>query len=488
MATRPLSTAEALPALEFLERADELGVERRRRAVAWARGALVLDAAMLAAAALASQLGARDAGVLRISLVWLLTYSGLVLLLLYLRGMYSWRVRLQVLDDLRTIVTTTALAGMILLTLRIILPGNVVGLAPQTLRLWAFTAFYLGAGRAALDWAQLKARAHRELEKPTLIVGAGRVGRLAATRLLDHPEFGLRPVGFLDKEPIDQPNLPVPVLGASWDLEHVIEQHGVEHVLVTFSTAPSEVLLREAKRCEELGVSVSLVPRLFEHVTERVSVEHIGGLPLISAKRIDPKGWQFAIKHGLDRLVALIALVPALPILGAGALAVWVSMGRPIFFRQRRAGRDGRTFEMLKLRSMKPSATNGALPEDDESERTTRVGELLRRTSIDELPQLLNVLRGDMSLVGPRPERPELVTLFDEYVHRYDDRLRVKAGITGWAQVHGLGRGSDRFARSSLAERIEWDNYYIENWSLWLDVKIVLMTLTAVLRSLRQGV
>ena len=279
MATRSLNV-EALPALEpiELERSEELALRRLRSLGSWARGALVLDAVMLLAATAGAQIGAADAGIVRIAPVWLLVYGGLVLLFLRFRGMYAWHLRVSVLDDVRTVVAATALASMTVLTLRILLPGGVDDLASQSLRLLAFSAVYVGAGRVALDWAQVKARRHGELGKPTLIVGAGRIGRLAATRLLDHPEFGLKPVGFIDKEPLDEAGLPVPVLGASWDLERLIEQHGVEHVVVTFSTAPSEVLLREVQRCEELGVRVSLVPRLFERVTERLTVEHIGGL------------------------------------------------------------------------------------------------------------------------------------------------------------------------------------------------------------------
>jgi exopolysaccharide biosynthesis polyprenyl glycosylphosphotransferase len=490
MATRPLTTAEALPAFEPLEGSQEVG-----RRGSWARGALLLDAAMLVAAALATQLGAADAGVVRLPLLWLLSYPALVVLLLRLRGMYDWRLRLQALDDLRTVITTTVLAAMILLTLRFVLAGDVDDLTAQTLRLWAFSAFYLGAGRVALDWSQVRARRERELAKPTLIIGAGRIGRLAAQRLLDHPEFGLRPVGFIDKEPLDEPGLPVPVLGASWDLERLIEQHGIEHVVVTFSTAPSEVLLREARRCEELGVAVSLVPRLFERVTERLSVEHIGGLPLLSTKRADPKGWQFAVKYAADRAAAALLLLACLPVLAAAALAVRLSVGSPIFFRQRRVGRDGKEFDMLKLRTMRgwpadgeadadwaqqqlgETATPLATPED----RTTATGRFLRAFSIDELPQLVNVLTGEMSLVGPRPERVHYVHRFEKSVYRYGDRHRVKSGITGWAQVHGL-RG-----KTSLSDRVEWDNYYIENWSLWLDVKILLMTLGAVVGYFGQG-
>jgi len=485
MATRPLTNAEIAVLEPITVEPEPLAVGRLRAAGSWARGAFVLDAAMLLAAALAAEVGARGAGIVDTAPVWLVVYAALVLLLLRLRGLYSWHVRLQTLDDVRAVVTATGLAAMGLLTLRLILPGDVDNLAGQSIRIWAFSAVYLSAGRIALDWAQVKARRQGETAKPTLIVGAGRVGLLTARRLLDHPEFGLQPIGFLDKEPLDEAGLPVPVLGASWDLQRIVEQHGIEHVVVTFSTAPSEVLLREVKHCEELGVGVSLVPRLFESVTERLSVEHIGGLPLLSTRRPDPKGWHFALKYTIDRAVAALILLVAAPLLLLLALGMLISVGRPIFFRQPRVGLDGRRFAMLKFRSMRAAVEPVVLPDlphdtapggVEGDDRRTRFGTFLRRTSLDELPQLLNVLKGDMSLIGPRPERPDFVELFERNVHRYGDRHRVKSGITGWAQVNGL-RG-----KTSLSDRVEWDNYYIENWSLWLDFKILLMTIWAVRR------
>jgi lipopolysaccharide/colanic/teichoic acid biosynthesis glycosyltransferase len=168
------------------------------------------------------------------------------------------------------------------------------------------------------------------------------------------------------------------------------------------------------------------------------------------------------------------------------AAAIKLTSPGPVLFRQRRTGRDGWAFDMLKFRSMRvpstaeaPVALDPALaPGGVEGEdRRTPVGKALRKLSIDELPQLFNVVKGDMSIVGPRPERPEFVEVFDRRIDRYGDRHRVKAGMTGWAQVHGL-RG-----RTSLSDRLEWDNYYIQNWSLWLDCKILLMTLTAIFRS-----
>jgi exopolysaccharide biosynthesis polyprenyl glycosylphosphotransferase len=297
-------------------------------------------------------------------------------------------------------------------------------------------------------------------------------------------------VGFLDKDPLvgEDEKLPLPVLGASWDLDRVVSQHRVEQVIITFSRAPHEVLLRLVRRCEELGVHVAFVPRLFEKVTSKLTVEHIGGLPLISAHAVNPKGLQFAVKYAIDRIVAGFILLLALPIMLPAAIAILATLGRPLFFRQVRVGRDGRTFEMLKFRTMRPvehelDEQALDLPPDtapggvEGGDRRTGVGRFLRRTSLDELPQLLNVLKGEMSLIGPRPERPEFVGLFEESVYRYGDRHRVKSGITGWAQVHGL-RG-----KTSLSDRVEWDNYYIENWSLWLDLKVLLLTFLAVARS-----
>jgi lipopolysaccharide/colanic/teichoic acid biosynthesis glycosyltransferase len=194
------------------------------------------------------------------------------------------------------------------------------------------------------------------------------------------------------------------------------------------------------------------------------------------------------VKHSLDRAGAALAILVLAPLIGALALGVWASLGRPILYRAERVGRDGRRFDMLKFRTMLPmteeeqtnlvvdpeTGTGGVSSTGD---RRTRLGAFMRRTSLDELPQLFNVLKGEMSLVGPRPERTEYVEVYEKEVPGYVERHRVKSGITGWAQVSGL-RGT-----TSLADRAEWDNYYIDNWSPWLDLKIMLMTLTAVVRS-----
>jgi exopolysaccharide biosynthesis polyprenyl glycosylphosphotransferase len=457
-----------------------------RRLGAWTASCVVVDALMLAAAVVVADLGSGRAGVPPTPALWLAAFPLLTFLFMALRGMYRPRVFLRVLDDLRVAITATALAAMIVLSLRV-LTADDPWVAAQTARLWAFASVYLLAGRVVLSWSELQARRRGESVRPTLVVGAGRVGRLTARRLQEHPELGLRPVGFLDKEPLEGKEGDLPVLGASWDLDRIVAEHGVRHVVLSFSTAPQSVLLRVMRRCQELGVEVSMVPRFYEKVMGHIGVEYLGGLPLMTAQPTNPRGWHFAVKYLSDRLVASLLLMLVSPVLLLSALGVLLTSGRPVFFRQPRAGLDGRVFPILKLRTMRPPRPGevqavhelpaGTAPGGVEGEdRRTALGAFLRKTSIDELPQLWNVVRGEMSLVGPRPERPEYVERFSEQIERYGERHRVKAGITGWAQVHGL-RG-----QTSLADRVEWDNYYIENWSLWLDVKILLLTVIAIVR------
>jgi exopolysaccharide biosynthesis polyprenyl glycosylphosphotransferase len=461
-------------------------VARTGRVQAWTRTCIAVDALMLFAAVVVADLGAPRAGVPSTPAIWLVAFPLLTFGFMAARGLYRPGVFLRVLDDLRIAVTSAALAAMIVLSLRVLVADD-PWVAAQTARIWAFATVYLLAGRVVLSWGELQARRRGESVRPTLVVGAGRVGRLTARRLLDHPELGLKPVGYLDKEPLEADGSDeLPVLGASWDLERVVAEHGVRHVVLSFSTAPQSVLLGVMQRCQELGVEVSMVPRFYEKVVGHIGVEYLGAIPLITAQPTNPRSWQFAVKYAADRLVAGLLLLVIAPVLVAAAVGVWATMGRPIFFRQPRAGLDGRVFEILKFRSMRPPRPDGEeSPEPpagtapggvEGDDRRTRLGAFLRRTSVDELPQLWNVLRGEMSLVGPRPERPAYVERFSEQIYRYGERHRVKAGITGWAQVHGL-RG-----QTSLADRVEWDNYYIENWSLWLDVKILLLTVLAIVR------
>jgi exopolysaccharide biosynthesis polyprenyl glycosylphosphotransferase len=485
----PTSVAVALEPVAAPVAVPRPAVARRSGDLPWVRACLTVDALMLAGAVVTAQLGAPRAGVAPLSTAWMTAFPLLVIALLWTRRMYAPRLSLRVVDDIRAVVFATTIAGMAHVTVHALGNADPIVAADQAVRLWAFATVLLLGGRALLFSSEIGARRRSETLTPTLIVGAGVVGRLTAKRLAAHPELGLKPIGFLDKDPmatVAEDGQP-PVLGASWDLEDVVKTHGVGQVIVTFSTAPHEVLLRLARRCQELDVRLSFVPRLFDRMTENVRVDHVGGIPLLSADLVDPKGLQFAIKHTIDRLVAATLLLLLSPVMLAAAVGTRISVGRPILFRQTRVGRDGTTFEMLKFRSMRtsPASADFELAADSAPggvegvDLRTRFGDVLRRTSIDELPQLINVLRGNMSLVGPRPERPEYVDVFAHAVRRYEDRHRVKAGITGWAQVNGL-RG-----KTSISERVELDNYYVQNWSLWLDVKILLLTLAAVVTGFR---
>ena len=422
----------------------------------------------------------------------LLVLPFLVVFLFYVRGLYEKKMRSQVLDGIVPVVSGVSVAAMAVAVLGLALNHNVPAQG-QWVRAWFYALLGVGIGRTLLVLAQRRARARRLIGKPVLIMGAGLVGAQVARRLENHPEYGLAPVGFLDEDPRSVAEVggrEVPVLGTIDDLEDAVARTGVQNLIVAFSSVADARVSRLIARCQELGVDVSVVPRMFDLINDRVGYDTVGGLPLLSFAAIDPKGMQFTVKHALDRVLAAVMLIVFSPLLIGAAIAVKLSSPGPILFKQRRVGRDGRVFDFYKFRSMReapPQPDSGAFefllagdvaPGGVEGEdRRTPVGRFLRSTSLDELPQLFNVLRGDMSLVGPRPERPEFVELFRNDIIRYGDRHRVKSGITGWAQVHGL-RG-----QTSLAERVEWDNYYIAHWSLGLDLKILALTLVALFRN-----
>jgi exopolysaccharide biosynthesis polyprenyl glycosylphosphotransferase len=432
----------------------------------------------------------------------LLALPPLVMLLLHLRGLYRTRLRALVLDGLVPVVSAVSVAAMAVAMIGLFANGQ-MPTQSDWVRAWLFALLAVGLGRAVLALAQRWARSSRLVGRPVLIVGAGLVGAQVARRLEDHPEYGLTPVGFLDDDPrplAEVGGRDVPVLGTAEDLDEVVRRTGVENLIVAFSSIADARVSRLIQHCQELGIEVSVVPRMFDTINNRVGYDTVGGLPLMSFTSVNPRGVQFAFKHAFDRVFAALLLLVFTPILACAALAVRLSSPGPILFRQRRVGRDGRQFDLYKLRSMRMSSAVVALASGDGitaslagtletlgldtapggvegEDRRTFVGRLLRRTSIDELPQLLNVLRGEMSIIGPRPERPEFVALFRQDIARYGDRHRVKSGITGWAQVHGL-RG-----QTSLAERVEWDNYYIAHWSLGLDLKILALTFGALLHN-----
>jgi len=451
----------------------------------WSRIRAVVDLVVLYMAASAAVFASSTVGTLPGSHWFAAIFPLVMLVIMRARRSPDDRLSGSMLETVAHVIGGVSLGAMLMLAAESIVGESGVGLA---VRLWVFSVLYLGIARVTLLSIRRQAVSTEALATPTLIVGAGVVGEHLVKRLASDPGYGLRPVGFVDSDPPPR-NGPrsaasVPVLGGLEDLDNAIDQTGARHVILAFSSGSDQALVHKVRRCQERGIEVSLVPRLYESINERATLDHVGGLPILALRPTDPDGWQFVLKHTMDRTVALVALIALAPVMIVIAGAIKLTSPGPVLFRQRRVGRDGRAFDLLKFRSMREDTTGsqfvpteGCAPGGIEgTDRRTRVGRFLRDSSLDEVPQLINVLRGEMSLVGPRPERPEFVERFSLEVARYEDRHRVKSGITGWAQVNGL-RG-----QTSIADRVEWDNHYIQNWSLGFDLHIIALTITEVLR------
>ncbi len=344
---------------------------------------------------------------------------------------------------------------------------------PRALLLVAATTFptlILGRG-AAYAFERAFRRDGRSVR--TLVVGGGDVARRVVSTLAEHNEYGLEVVGVADDDPkLTSRELGTRILGSLGDVADIVARRRVEVVIVAFSSTQQASMVDTIRDVFARGARVWVVPRFFELGATDATSDQLWGLPLVRLQPPPRSRPEWPLKRALDFLLALICLIVAAPLMAVIAVATYFDSGRPIFLRQERAGLDGRPFEMLKFRTMRVAdETVEAREWSADRQRVTRVGRLLRTTSLDELPQLFNVLRGDMSLVGPRPERPYFVELFTDLYPNYDARHRLPAGVTGWAQVHGL-RGGD----TSIEERAAFDNYYIENWSLGQDLKILAQT------------
>jgi Undecaprenyl-phosphate glucose phosphotransferase len=311
--------------------------------------------------------------------------------------------------------------------------------------------------------------------KRILIAGAGDLGRMVADRMLQHRELGFQVVGFLDDraggDHIGYRGLPL--LGTLSEVADIAKRERVDHLYVTLPLEEHAKLLDLMEITSREFIDVKVVPDLLQFIALRARLEDLDGLPVVNLNEVPLQGFNAWLKRGLDVVLSLAAtVVLAIPFAIIAALVKWTSPG-PVFYKQERMGLDGMAFTVYKFRSMEKDAEESTGPiwarEDDP--RATRIGRWLRRLDLDELPQFWNVLKGDMSIVGPRPERPFFVEQFKQRIPQYMLRHKVKAGITGWAQVNGW-RGN-----TSLEKRIEYDLYYIENWSVTLDLKIMWLTL-----------
>ena len=320
-------------------------------------------------------------------------------------------------------------------------------------------------------------RRGKDLDR-VLIAGNGELAREVYERMHSQAtQLGFRVAGYLRNG--DEGEIPgLPCLGTIAEAEEVVRRERIDHVFVALPHASSQAMMALLDRLVRSCLSIHVVPDLLQFMVLRSRVEDLDGLPTINLSETPLEGWSRFVKRAFDLVVATGALVLFSPFMLLTAIAIWLEDRGPVFYRQMRMGLDGKPFEIVKFRSMRvgAEAETGAVWAEKDDPRRTRVGRFIRAWSIDELPQLWNVLIGDMSVIGPRPERPEFVEQFRAEFPHYMLRHKVRAGMTGWAQVHGW-RGN-----TSIRMRIEHDLYYIENWSLLLDCKILFMTVLHGLR------
>lgn len=344
---------------------------------------------------------------------------------------------------------------------------------------WLFSSIALTGFRIALRQMFRELRRRGYNLRHILVVGAGDLAREVLRRVKAHPEIGLNVVGLLarDMSKVGRTVDGIPVLGVYEDIQKVLRSRGVDQVVLALPADAHDRMDSVLKFMGEEVVDVRVVPDLYHHMKLRAGVEDFDGLPMVRLQDSPMAGWNNVVKRAFDFCVSTLMLAVAGPFMLMIAGLITLFSPGPVFYRQTRMGFDGRCFEMIKFRTMRVDAEagTGAVWSKADDPRRTPLGRILRKFSLDELPQLINVLRGDMSMVGPRPERPELIDQFKKQIPGYMLRHKVKAGLTGLAQVRGL-RGN-----TSLEKRIDSDLFYIEHWSLGLDIEILLRTIPAVL-------
>jgi Undecaprenyl-phosphate glucose phosphotransferase len=403
---------------------------------------------------------------------------------LYFHGLYKVKRGRSTIDEFFAILFSVLIASA--LTLGATLYLRVYHFyEPEVAPRWEYSQAVFGLfvvlDVAALNLGRWALRTHLKRMwaagynvKRVLVAGAGELGRQVADTITAHRELGYRLAGFVDDDPRHATAAGLPVLGTLAQTTQVAAAHGVDQLYIALPLEEHAKLLKLIKSVSNECMDIKVVPDLVQYATIKAALEDLDGIPIISLTEVPLRGWNSMVKRVMDVVLASGALLLLSPLFGAiAALIRWKGGKGPILLRQERMTLDGKTFPLYKFRTMVDEAERDtgpvwATPEDP---RRTPVGIWLRRRNLDEFPQLINVVLGHMSLVGPRPERPPFVKQFKEKIPQYMIRHRVKSGITGWAQVNGW-RGN-----TSLEKRIEYDLYYIENWSLLLDVKILILTL-----------
>ncbi|MBI3943282.1 MAG: undecaprenyl-phosphate glucose phosphotransferase [Chloroflexi bacterium] len=343
---------------------------------------------------------------------------------------------------------------------------------------WGLTIVFVALGRWFYNGLMALLFEHKICDARTIIVGTGEIGRTILRRIEENPRLGYGVIGFVDGRVPHGRIHNLPILGTTGDLHRIIDDHHVDAVIIGLQSVTNDEILDIISRCRRGQVSIKVFPDFFQIMASEVTIDDLGGMPLLSVRDPALHGWKLILKRSVDILVSGLILILTSPLMLLIALLIRMDSPGPVFYVQERMGLDAKPFPMLKFRSMRidAEAQSGPVWAQEDDPRRTHLGALLRRLSLDELPQFINVLLGDMSIVGPRPERPVFVDEFRKRIPRYMDRHWEKTGITGWAQVNGL-RGD-----TSIEERTKYDLYYVENWSIWFDFKIMLLTVIQLFR------
>jgi len=406
-----------------------------------------------------------------------LLFNLVALVIFAANGLYEMRRGASRVDEAFKVVTAVSLvavAGIVINTLLPQLGGQDMPITRDVL-VWSW-AIAIGAGvllrgihRGVVYWL----RRHGIDTRRVVVVGAREPGQLVWRTIRRRPSLGYHVQGFVsDTAPVGSEVEGLPVLGRTSQLGRVVRATQADEVIIALSGRSTQDLLEIISLAEDESVEIKVYPDTFQLITNNdISIGDLSDLPLVSVKNAAlDNPWNRALKRALDLVVATTVLLIGAPVLLLIAVAIRLESPGPAFFLQERVGMDQQPFWMIKFRTMRVDAEQLGAWTTPNDPRVTRVGRFLRRTSLDELPQLINVLLGEMSIVGPRPEQPRWVEQFSQQIPRYMRRHKEKAGLTGWAQVNGL-RGD-----TSIEERTRYDLYYIENWSLLFDIKIILRT------------
>jgi exopolysaccharide biosynthesis polyprenyl glycosylphosphotransferase len=398
--------------------------------------------------------------------VWLFLFQS--------QKMYGARRNVSLSDELLSVIKIVTLGMLIVMSAAFFYREFSYSRVVFVL-LWMSSIVFISIGKViVLGVEKSRYQQGRDLRN-AIVIGNNEMAKRFFDKLHLHPALGYKLIGYAADTKSNGLLANIEYLGTISDVQNIIMQREIELVFIALNYDEHQKLYKLVQECEGMNIEFLMVPDVVEVMTSGVKVQEFEGIPFLRLKGLPMTTWGRIMKRLFDIVVSFILIVLCSPLFLLIAILVKLTSNGHVLYSQERISLDGKSFTMLKFRSMRLGAESqtGPVWAKLDDNRATPIGNFLRRTSLDELPQLFNVLKGEMSLVGPRPERPYFVEKFRGLVPKYLDRHRVKTGMTGWAQVNGL-RGD-----SSLEERIKFDIYYIENWSFLFDVKILLRTIGA---------